>query len=306
MCICYLSVFGIDCKFMQHYFSDLRQQSGLETDILQGKVKSFIKIIKNIPLNEEYNFISAELNDFYDGFKLTHYNYFHKIILLELMASFQMAAMPLALPRSMGEIYAAEFKRIKALVNNDEAFVFDWKNDLFAKDMAICSGRILPVGPGLVEVSGVPRSLVFQKGLIQFLKFSYLLLVKLKSPKPILEIHTHLANVENFNPKGWMRAYYLIAEILELNPQYKGVMRSSWFIDPFITGISPHLSYLLYFPVSHGAYYFYHSDEGRKSGAFARSASRLKLYESGKYRPKTYYMIWPRQDVIKMKNLLQE
>ncbi|NOQ64024.1 MAG: hypothetical protein GQ582_05880 [Methyloprofundus sp.] len=287
---------------MRKLLEAIKQQCNFESEQIQSKIDEYILIVKNIPIDYQYHYKSPELVGFYKNFELFDYNPFHKMVLLELIKRFDMESISLKLPPMILALYENEFARIGRLIEADDDFIFDWKNDLFAKDIGICSGRLLPIGPGLLEVSGVPRILLFKKGILQFLKLSYFLLFKLQRYKPILEIHTHLANVSNFTPKGWDQAYNIIAEILKLNPLLSGVMRSSWFIDPEIPSISPKLAYLTEIPLCHGAYVFYDSTEGRNSGAFARSKSRLLRFENKTYVPKIYFLIWPRDRLIQYKS----
>ena len=85
---------------------------------------------------------------------------------------------------------------------------------------------------------------------------------------------------------------------LEKYKPIKGVFRASWFCDPELENISPRLMYLQKTPVENGANFFY-IGEDRTGNAFAKSKTRLKLYNEGKYKPKAYLLVWPRKELIK-------
>jgi hypothetical protein len=289
---------------MQNLIDDVCAQCDLAAIEVTGKVNELVTILRKIPIEHQYHYHSPEMCDFYRGFKLADYGAFHKLVLLALIEGFRMGDLALKMPSSMTAVYDAEFNRVRGLVADDANFVFDWGNDRFAKDMAICSGRLIPNGPGLMEVSGVPRNLLFKKGAGQFFRLLYMIFCRLGRHRPLLENHTHLANVDQFNAEGWQRTYRLAGEILDLNPEIRGFLRGSWFIDPVISEISPRLGYLREIPCRHGADIFYICSEGLKSGSFARSKSRKKLFDEGKYVPKSYLLVWPRKSLIEYANSL--
>lgn len=260
----------------------------------QQHLEQCANLLRDIDISQKYNSKSPQLINFYQNIPETQLSDFNKALLNYLIDSFDSDSVSIKIPPSMTDLYDNEFIRIKHLISNNNEFNFSWDNDLFVKDLAICSGRLLPIGPGLLEVSGVPRKMLFTAGWQQFLSLAYCWL-KLDAIRPLFEIHTHLANVSNFTQQGWSDAYLVVADLLESNPSIQGFMRSSWFIDPKITEISPRLSYLRQVPQSYGASIFYYGDEGRNSGSFSRSKSRLALYDKGLYIPKTYYLVWPRQ-----------
>jgi hypothetical protein len=88
-----------------------------------------------------------------------------------------------------------------------------------------------------------------------------------------------------------------MAEMLEFNPHIKGVSGGSWFYDPEIENVSPRLAYLRQRPQQRGAYVFY-SHVDIDGGALSKSQTRRDLYDQGKYLPKAYFIVWPRQKVI--------
>jgi len=247
-------------------------------------------------IENKYNKIPPKLIDVYQEIPRHHHSTFNKVLLVYLVNNFSLACVSVAIPGSIESQYRDELTRIKQLIDDDTAFNYSWDNDLFVKDIAICSGRLIPIGPGLLEISGLPRKMIFSAGIRQSIDFIKVWL-RLGRRSPLLINHMHLANINQFSPQGWMRAYHRVAELLEENQHIRGLMRSSWFIDPAISIISPHLRYLRHVAQQNGATILYYADEGIDSGAFSRSKSRLSLFKQGAYIPKTYYAVWPRKSL---------
>jgi hypothetical protein len=89
-----------------------------------------------------------------------------------------------------------------------------------------------------------------------------------------------------------------MAEMLALNPQVRGIAGVSWFYDPCVAIISPHLAYIQT-PINHGAFLAkMGSDAHHVANATIRSSVRQKLYREGKYLPTCYLLAWPRNALI--------
>ena len=122
---------------------------------------------------------------------------------------------------------------------------------------------------------------------------------KLKGGKPIYTIHTHQGNLADFNPDGWNRCYVRIGQLLQLNPDIKGMQGGSWFYDPALSEISPRLAYLREVPCQNGASIFFSSVEDHTSSALSTSASRVEKFKNGEYVPRAFVLVWPRDAMIK-------
>ena len=144
--------------------------------------------------------------------------------------------------------------------------------------------------------SGFPRSLMVRGGLNQGLRVLSLL-IKLWGNKPFYSHHTHLSELEEFNPVDFTRCNLRLADMLKLNPEIKGVHCGSWLYDPALETVSPHLSYMRALQQDNSALVFY-AGISIEGGALAKSKTRRSLYEQGKYIPKSYHIIWPRQRLI--------
>ncbi len=209
------------------------------------------------------------------------------------------AALP---PRVRGH-QLRQFQRIlRELVPEGPALNTD--QDVFRKDMGLATLRLMAAAAQLIDMRcGVPRSLLTRqdwgtaaKGLLTF--------AQLGGFKPYIQIHTHKSYLDEFNEDGWAECYRCCAELCTAHPELRGMFGSSWFYDPVVMEISPRLSYLQSVPRQGGAHLWYFATGGDSIGnATATSPSRRKLYEEGRYVPKSYMMVWGREALIEWARL---
>lgn len=203
------------------------------------------------------------------------------------------------LPDSILRLYPREFERILLALQAPDCTA-DLSEDRWKKNLAILTGRIVPVGAEFADVhSGIPRSTVVKGGVVQSLHALKLIAFGTRGFRPMLELHAHPDSLSDFNPEGWRASYHRLAEMLLLNPAYRGVMASSWFRDPALAAISPRLRYLREYPQQCGAGMFAVGvDAQGESGALARSPTRQRLFREGRYVPTIHLMIWPRTALL--------
>ncbi|NMG01811.1 hypothetical protein [Azoarcus taiwanensis] len=203
------------------------------------------------------------------------------------------------LPPSILPLYAREFRRILETIR-DEGTTIALTEDRWRKNLSILVGRLIPVGAEFADVgSGLPRSTLMRGSFIQRLRVLRCVMTGARGFRPMLELHAHPDSLDDFNPNGWLASYKRLAEILAINPGYKGVIASSWFRDPALSQISPRLSYLREYPETHGALMVkVGTDKEGRSGALTRSPTRRSLFEQGRYIPAIYLMIWPRRTML--------
>ena len=213
------------------------------------------------------------------------------------------------LARNWDEIFSAKYpasvqgdfmrKSEKMLARAQrEAGWTDVPEDKYWKDLALARQQMFPAAAQVVEVySGFELKPMLDKGLGQTLRFLKLL-VSSGGRRGFYQSHTDSPDLEDFNEEGWHRCYLMIAEMLERNPEIKGMFGASWFYDPQLAEVSPRLMYLQRVQLEGGAQMF-HLCEDHSGNALAKSKSRIKLYEDGKYRPQEYLIVWPRKEMIK-------
>jgi len=148
--------------------------------------------------------------------------------------------------------------------------------------------------------SGVPRSLLwrgdFRQGLRNLRQFLY----ETRGFKPFYQAHVHLSSLQDFNVEGWIEMFRLIAQLFARDEQARGFFGASWFYDPALDTISPHLSYMRQFALERGAQlYYYEDDKLGRSGALSKSRTRRALFEARTYTPRIYYVVWSRVSLMR-------
>jgi len=220
-----------------------------------------------------------------------------RCLLLHLISDFEGRAKRHRYTNNIVHRFKISLTRIIEAISNPQFTLYNNINDILLKDLAICRQSMFPAGAQVVEAqSSFPRSLLIRGGLRQMMRFARLLLT-IKGNKPVYQIHTHLMELEEFNPRGWEKCYLFIAEMLQINTEVKGMYGGSWFYDPALEKISPRLVYLRKQPEDAGAYLFY-SNVSVNSGALSKSETRRRLYQEGRYIPRSYTLIWPREQLI--------
>lgn len=288
---------------------DLRATREQLEQKLQGKLKSGLTQVEGfvksfLPANfaiRKYHYLDARQRQFVRDFQaqsgwISSADCF-RLATFSFIESFESNSLGIRIPDSISKYAQREHSRIleQLLQLPDEHF--RWENDEFVKDFSLCNLRLLPAGAQVIECSGIPKAWILRPSR-QMPGHLTFVLGKIRGFAPLLEIHTHKANLDEFNKDGWDRCYVRIGDFLELNPQILGVQGGSWFYDPKLATISPNLAYLQDVPLRHGARLVYIRDEGSDSSALAKSGKRKALFEAGRYRPAAYAMIWGREDLI--------
>jgi len=201
------------------------------------------------------------------------------------------------LPPLCASYHGAQLQRI-ADDTDTTAEWLDLDDDLFCKEFGIVSLRLYAAGSNLVDYRcGVPRSIVFREGLGKaFGKTRFML--GLGGFKPFFQGHLHRFTLGAFNEEGRNDFYRCCAELHALHPDSLGMFCGSWYYDPALEKISPHLSHLRTTPLAAGGRIFpVGSSREAVSNATATSETRRRLYRQGKYLPRNYLIIWGREDL---------
>lgn len=230
-----------------------------------------------------------------------------RVAVLDGIARYPELPVPPVRPPSVLRQAAAEFRRMVRQVKTARPGFFRHGNDLFDKDLAICRGKLMPCGAQLVDVrSGVPRSVIARGGPAEATRVLRFFGLHARGYRPYLEMHLDPRALSEFSPEGWDRCYLRVAEILQANPELKGVFGSSWWFDPEVGRISPDMAYLLERPLAHGAANFrIGPDPAPVSNAIRFSKVRKERFDCGEYLPTIYLMAWRAQDVIRYADRLR-
>jgi hypothetical protein len=203
-------------------------------------------------------------------------------------------------PASIGALVAIEADRIAGELGSHPDAFYEPDADAFLKDLGILTLRLLPCGAELAQVhAGVPRSLLLRGGFVQLLRGLWFFSYRTAGFAPFVSLHMDIRNLAAFTPAGWDETYLRLAELLDARPQLKGVFGTAWFYDPAMTWVSQHLAYLRQRRIEGGAagFSFGPTPEAR-ANALARSARRRELAEAGRYTPCSYYVVWPRAELL--------
>ena len=209
-----------------------------------------------------------------------------------------LASAPMTVPQCLVDDLLAGIERIRARALLAPETFFSIDNDLLIKDLAVCLGQAFPGGARLIDLhAGLPRRLLLWQGtgLPSALGF----LRKAGGFRPWLETHVDLRELSQFNEGGLRRMYLRVAALLEANSQVLGVFGGSWFYDPVLEWVSPHLAYIQQLPRRHGARLLHaETTVWMTRSALAKSRRRREAYELGLYRPQCYFLIWPRSALL--------
>lgn len=177
----------------------------------------------------------------------------------------------------------------------------DWltpESDLFQKDLGLVSFRLLSFGQRVGELGqGIPRRTLWVAGLSDAPR-RLLLIIRTGGFRPYLQTHLHDFELGTMdNEAGRTEMYLCGAELLERHPELLGTIASSWLEDPALEQVSPRLYNRQ--PREGGAVFLYNgTDSQTTNNALFRSETRRALYQQGRYQPKNYMVIWPRQQQI--------
>lgn len=223
----------------------------------------------------------------------------NKFLCRTLLEQFTLTAVLWNWPEQFHSLYKEQLQRIETQLSDEPDSYFSFSNDPFRKDLAILRHRLIPFGAEFaMPYSGISRSLLIKDGWRQAGRFMRAI-AACRGIKPFLELHMHPKYTSAFNPEGWRETYENLADFLAVNPSLLGVQSTSWFLDPALETVSPRLAYLRQVAERCGATILYAGDDDSKhSGAFATSRTRRALYAAGKYSPRLFTRIWPRQRLL--------
>jgi hypothetical protein len=202
------------------------------------------------------------------------------------------------LPDSIVALYPDLFARLSIFLADKATGGYD--DDYYAKDVRYALGLTVPGGAAQIDLKyQIGPKLIWRDTIKMGSLASAAAYTASGGWGYWYNDHLDLRAMKEFNPKGWTACFVRIAEMLELNPSIRGLAGVSWFHDPAVPAIAPHLAYLQELPLKHGAFLVHtgalpHDVEN----ATVRSFSRRKLYEGGQYQPTCYLLAWPRRHLI--------
>ena len=223
---------------------------------------------------------------------------------LQLVAAQEILALPDRLrsadiPRSVLPAITRVVQRMLDDLAAPRIGYFNHDNDPFAKDLAVCRLKMLPCGIEMVDMDmAFPRSALWKHGARVTWHLGQALL-SMGNNRPMLGSHIDRRAIREFNPEGYLRFYHIVADILRLRPDIRGLMAQAWLLDPAVGCISPELAFLHDVPAAAGAVFFpAPDDQAAVADAIRMSPHRRRLYEAGEFKPCAYVLVWPRNALL--------
>lgn len=206
------------------------------------------------------------------------------------------------LPSEIIDQYATTVAYIvRSLVDDDDAAYGVVRSSPFDRDLRMAAGFSLPVGSQIVDLRvWAPSTFYRYRGFMTNLRAFAFVKLRLGGLGPLVRIHVDTRNLAEFNEAGRNQCYVRIAQLMLTRPQIRGMIGTSWYLDPQIQTVSPRLAYLARVPLENGAFLRIDgAGEIHTQRATARSPTRRRLVEEGKYKPQCATLIWPRKQMIK-------
>ncbi|MGH9632979.1 MAG: hypothetical protein ACRD7E_32145 [Bryobacteraceae bacterium] len=149
------------------------------------------------------------------------------------------------------------------------------------------------------EVSGIPRSWLLKVPRLDLPKILNQLVLRGSGFSPYFVPHTGVRRRPFILLEAEeKRAFFRMAQSMELQPEIKGIVRSSWLACGENHRISPHLAWIPKLIVENGGMESNIGASPEDAGFLIGSPVRKKLYESGEWKPKEGLLIWPRDAVL--------
>jgi hypothetical protein len=267
-------------------------------------IESYVQQLDNCERDHGYRFvppkIRSQCKEITTQSGLHGLELYHRLLLVTLIEQYDERQKRYRIPDSIKSLILREFDRILSGMESTEEEFYVHDNDLFAKDLGLCRLKLLPCGSEVLDLwSGVSRSTLFCSGVSQFLREGFFLVARVGGFKPLYESHWDRRLVRQFTMREYDLCYARTAELLELNPDVKGMFGSSWWFDPQLEDIAPELLFLRQVPEENGARIFrIGPDASAVMDAIKFSKKRRALYESGKFMPSRYMLVWARDDML--------
>jgi hypothetical protein len=281
-------------------------------DILEKfPVERYINYLDDIPRFAKYQYQTREIETYRENI-LKYSNeqcleLYHQLLFVSLIVNAKDKLKNKKLPNNVKSAYDIYFKKIISEIqsNANPPGFYAYPHDKFNKDLGICRLTLIPAAVHLLDETGLPKRFLFKGGIKQFIKGIYFIVFNLRGFAPLYELHINTTpgaiSLSEFNPEGWKRFYSMLAEIFYANPHIKGAYGSSWYLDPQIQFISPRLGYIREISEKNGCEFFHMGSNSQTiQDATAKSPTRRRLYDQGKYVPTAYMLIISRNRLTKL------
>jgi hypothetical protein len=163
----------------------------------------------------------------------------------------------------------------------------------------IASLRRFPAGQFDWVRGGLPLSYLLSVTPRELPRALYTAAVRLRGRAPVFFTHFGYRRFEqSLSEMEANRSYYRMARSMELQPDVKGLVASSWFRSPDTHRVSPHLAWVNTVVVENGGFAAVRGPADPNCGVFVRSQTRRHLYERGEFTPTIGLVLWPRRAML--------
>lgn len=157
------------------------------------------------------------------------------------------------------------------------------------------------VGLYWCERAGIPRRWILQAPGRQRIRLAQYIGTRLRGFKPIWQTHLpKQATGVHLTEREFVRSHLEIARALRREPSIRGIASSSWYYDPEIGAVSPHLGFIRELLEANGCFVFeIPCDEAMTQSALYASHARQRAYAEGRYRPRDFARLWSRDALLR-------
>lgn len=266
------------------------------------RLERFLEAFASLPRSARYRDIPAEARAIHDDvLRQAGEPAAQALLLAALFKAVCNSLAGVRLPMLPPRVLNHQLRQFARIVAHEDAFARECQlaSDVYMKELGLARLRLYAGASNLIDPqAGVARSVLWKGGALQFLARA-LLFARIGGFRPFFEIHAHKLYMEEFNAEGRRECYRCCADLYVLHPDMLGMYAGSWFYDPALALVSPHLAYLRADAVAGGsACLFVAHDEQAVCYSTAKSATRRAAVAAGNYRPATYALVWPRRAQI--------
>lgn len=160
-----------------------------------------------------------------------------------------------------------------------------------------------PAGQSDWEISGFPRSWLAKLPARDLSKALNCVFLRAGGRRPFFESHTAFRReLPILTAEDERKTFRLLAASMRLQPAIRGYLAASWFMDPKLSEVSPHLAWFsdwLKECQAFGAVWTNIGEAPRDAGFLVGDRHRRKLYETGRWKPLQGLLIWERRDLLR-------
>lgn len=156
------------------------------------------------------------------------------------------------------------------------------------------------VGVFWCERTGIPRRWLIEAYPRDAVRAGLYIAFRMRGFKPVFATHIpSLPPGVHLTEAAFVQAHVEIAHALRRAPDVLGVASSSWFYDPVLPRVSPHLEFVDRILRGNGCLRFeIRSSADMRADALSASRSRRDQLALGGYAPRTFARLWSRRGLV--------